>query len=175
MSANSRMSIAVHVLTWMTLDRRNGQEIATSRRIAGSVNTNPVVIRRCLGDLRKAGLVKARRGAGAGWSLAREPQTISLLDVYHAVEDKDQALFAMHHTPPNDACPVGFGIQPTLHRVYSRLDDVVQQELATTSIADVLRDALAEQRSRCGPDTVTPATLPRVVTSPVADLQIFRR
>ncbi|MEU7858723.1 hypothetical protein [Nonomuraea sp. NPDC049141] len=42
---------------------------------------------------------------------------------------------------------MGFGIQPTLHRVYGRLDDVVQQELATTSIADVLRDTLAEQRS----------------------------
>ncbi|MFF0312637.1 Rrf2 family transcriptional regulator [Streptosporangium sp. NPDC004379] len=145
MSANSRMSVLVHVLTWMALDRRDNPEGATSQRIAGSVNTNPVVIRRCLGDLRKAGLVQARRGAGVGWSLTREPEAITLLDVYGAIED--ETLFAMHHTPPNASCPVGFGIRPTLRRVYGRLDDVLRQELATTTIADVLRDVLAEQRS----------------------------
>ncbi|MEU9831953.1 Rrf2 family transcriptional regulator [Streptosporangium sp. NPDC048047] len=145
MSANSRMSVFVHVLTWMALDRRDNPEGATSQRIAGSVNTNPVVIRRCLGDLRKAGLVQARRGAGLGWSLTREPEAITLLDVYGAIED--ETVFAMHHTPPNTSCPVGFGIRPTLRRVYGRLDDVMRQELATTTIADVLRDVLAEQRS----------------------------
>jgi DNA-binding IscR family transcriptional regulator len=46
------MTIAVHVLTWMALERRNGQEIVTSERVAGTVNTQPVVIRRCLGQLR---------------------------------------------------------------------------------------------------------------------------
>jgi Rrf2 family protein len=138
------MTIAVHVLTWMTLDQRNGQEIATSERIASSVNTNPVVIRRCLGDLREAGLVQARRGAGAGWTLAREPQSIDLLEVYRAVGDR--ALFGMHRTPPNESCPVGFGIRPALQHVYDGLEDRLQQELAGTSIADVLRDVLAQQR-----------------------------
>lgn len=104
MSANSRMTIATHVLTWMSLDRKNN-EVATSERIAGSVNTNPVVIRRCLGDLRKAGLVGSR-GAGAGWILKREPEEITLLEVYLAVEGEGP--FAMHHTPPNADCPVGF-------------------------------------------------------------------
>jgi Rrf2 family protein len=141
MSANSRMSIAVHVLTWMALDERNGQAIATSQRIAESVNTNAVVIRRCLGDLREAGLVQSKRGAGAGWTLARDPESIALLDVYCAVED--DGLFAMHRTPPNSDCPVGFGIRPTLHSIYDRLDGAVRRELASASIADVLRDVLA--------------------------------
>jgi Rrf2 family protein len=136
------MTIATHVLTWMSLDRKNN-EVATSERIAGSVNTNPVVIRRCLGDLRKAGLVESKRGAGAGWILKREPEEITLLEVYLAVEGEGP--FAMHHTPPNADCPVGFGIQPTLQQVYSSLEQQMQQQLARTTIADMLQGVLAQR------------------------------
>jgi DNA-binding IscR family transcriptional regulator len=64
----------VHVLAWLTLARRQRYEVLTSGQVAASVNTNAVVIRRCLGDLRRAGLVSAIPGAGAGWSLARRPR-----------------------------------------------------------------------------------------------------
>ncbi|MFF7966135.1 Rrf2 family transcriptional regulator [Streptomyces sp. NPDC007903] len=144
MSANSKMSIAVHVLAWMALDRLDEETIATSQRIADSVNTNPVVIRRCLMELRDAGIVHGRRGAKAGWTLAREPESITLRDVYGAVEGN--GLFALHRTPPNETCPVGFGIRPVLNAVYTRLDDAVRDELAAISIADVLRDVQAERR-----------------------------
>lgn len=59
------MTIGAHVLTWMSLDGGNNA-VAVSERIAEGVNTNSVVICRCLGDLRKAGLVQAKRGVGAG-------------------------------------------------------------------------------------------------------------
>ncbi|MFD9495187.1 Rrf2 family transcriptional regulator [Streptomyces sp. NPDC060005] len=144
MSVNSRLTIGVHVLTWMSLDREQN-DVATSERIAGSVNTNPVVIRRCLGDLRRAGLVEAKRGGGAGWFLIREPEDITLLAVYLAVESGN--LFGLHHSPPNDECPIGFGIQPALGRVYGVLEEQMQQELARTSIADVLRDVMEQQKS----------------------------
>ncbi|MGY5034077.1 Rrf2 family transcriptional regulator [Streptomyces sp. 900116325] len=143
MSANSRMTIGAHVLTWMSLDRQNN-EVATSERIAESVNTNPVVIRRCLGDLRKAGLVHAKRGVGAGWTLTREPEEITLLEVYFAMESGSP--FGMHHTPPNADCPVGFGIRPALQQVYSGAEQRMQQHLAGTTIADLLRDVLAQQQ-----------------------------
>src|SRR5262245_32035310 len=99
MAANSRLTIAVHALAWLALARWRGHEILTSDQVAASVNANPVVIRRSLGDLRLAGLVEVRHGAGAGWRLAREPEEITLLDVYAAVAQ--EPLFAMHHTEPN--------------------------------------------------------------------------
>lgn len=73
MSANSRMTIAVHVLAWMAFVHDMGREMVTSDQIATSVSTNAVVIRRSLADLRDAGLVTVRHGAGAAgaWPVRR--------------------------------------------------------------------------------------------------------
>jgi DNA-binding IscR family transcriptional regulator len=140
MSANSRLTVAVHALAWMALARRDGHEVMTSDQVAASVNTNPVIIRRSLGDLRAAGLVQVRHGVGAGWSLAREPAEITLREVYEAVER--EPLFGMHRTEPNLACPVGRGIRPALGSVYAGVEEVLRDELECTSIADVLRETL---------------------------------
>ena len=143
MAANSRLTIAVHALTWLALAHRRGTGVLTSEQVAASINTNPVIIRRCLGDLRRAGLVHVRRGHGAGWSLARDPKEITLFDVYDAVEH--ESVFAMHHTEPNLECPVGKGIRPVLGTIYSSVDQVVRAKLQCTSIADVLRDTVPSE------------------------------
>ena len=140
MAANSRLTIAAHALAWLALAKRRGVDVLTSEQVAASVNTNPVVIRRSLGDLRRAGLVEVRHGAGAGWSLAADPEEITLLDVYHAVAD--EPLFALHHTEPNLECPVGRGIRPALSGVYGAIEQTVRRELGRTSIADVLRETM---------------------------------
>jgi DNA-binding IscR family transcriptional regulator len=64
---------SVHILSFMILWQQRRPEPATSDRIAQSVNTNPVVIRRLLGLLQKGGLVKSQRGVNAGWRLAKRP------------------------------------------------------------------------------------------------------
>jgi len=140
MAANSRLTIAVHALAWMALAQRQGRAVLTSDQVAASVNTNAVIIRRSLGTLRRAGLVEVRHGAGAGWSLARAPERISLLDVYDAVEQ--EPLFGMHHTEPNLECPVGNGIRPTLDHLYGGVEQALRRELGRTSIADVLSQTL---------------------------------
>ncbi|MEV0401898.1 Rrf2 family transcriptional regulator [Actinoallomurus sp. NPDC050550] len=140
MAANSRLTIAVHALAWMALAQRQGRDELTSDQVAASVNTNPVIIRRSLGDLRRAGLVSVRHGAGAGWSLTRPPEEISLVEVYDAVER--EPLFGLHRTEPNLECPVGRGIRPALGSVYGGAEQALRRELGRTSIADVLRETL---------------------------------
>ena len=139
MSANSRFTVALHILTWMALVARK-REIVTSDQIAASVNTNPVFIRRILGLLDKAHLVIVQHGTGAGWKLARTPDTISLLDVYQAIEQ--QPLFELHHSLPNQTCPVGKGIQPALKHFYGDAEAAMKQQLAQVTVADVLNETL---------------------------------
>ncbi|MEW2525922.1 Rrf2 family transcriptional regulator [Streptomyces sp. NPDC047071] len=142
MSANSRMTVATHALTWMALVcPRRPDGIVTSDEIAASVNTNPVVIRRTLGGLRDAGLVVSQRGQGAGWRLARDPGAITLRDVYLAVEP--DPLLALHASAPNRKCPVGRGIPPVLRGAYDRAEEAMKAELAEVTVADVLKETVA--------------------------------
>ncbi|ONI75906.1 transcriptional regulator [Kribbella sp. ALI-6-A] len=147
MSTNSRMSVAVHVLAWIAYDRRGtDKEIATSERIATSVNTNPVVIRRALGQLKAAGLVDGSRGRLTGWELTRDAARITLLDVYRAVGEGE--VFALPAAPPDAECYVGYGIHDVLAGTYRNAQQALCAELERVTIADVLRDALARYESR---------------------------
>jgi Rrf2 family protein len=140
-SANSRMTVAVHILSFMLLWEQRRSEPATSERIAQSVNTNPVVIRRLLGLLRKGGLVESQRGVNAGWRLARRPGAVTLLDVYEAVEDAP--LFALHASPPNQQCPIGRGVRPALKKVYGALEAQLRQRLSRTTLSQVFADTMS--------------------------------
>jgi DNA-binding IscR family transcriptional regulator len=82
-----------------------------------------------------------QHGTGAGWTLARPSEKISLREVYNAVEQ--EPLFELHHTLPNQACPVGRSIQPALKRFYSDAEAAMKQQLAQVTVADVLDETLA--------------------------------
>ena len=140
MSANSRLTIATHALTWMAGHHHEGAESSTSEQIAKSVRTNPAAIRRLLAQLGRAGLVVSKRGAGSGWRLARTPEEIRLSDIDDALGAEN--LFALHRNEPSPNCPIAQGIRPVLTEVYDRVDAAVRQELEQTTLAEVLRDTV---------------------------------
>ncbi|MDB5310152.1 MAG: ywnA [Gemmataceae bacterium] len=134
MTKSSRFVIATHVLA--LLAHGDGESL-TSEWIAGSVNTNAVVIRRILALLARAGLVATQEGAKGGSRLARPAKEINLLAVYRAVEEGD--LFASHPQPPNPQCPVGCHIQAALEPTLDAAEEAMAMSLAKTTVADVVR------------------------------------
>ena len=138
--SNSRMTVAVHILSYLVLASSKRPDLVTSEQIARSVRTNPVVIRRLLGLLRESGLVRSKRGVNAGWTLARSPKAITLLDVYNAVHD--DSLFGLHASPPNPQCPIGRGLPATLRKVYGSLEGELRRQLARISVDEVLAETL---------------------------------
>ena len=134
MNTNSRFTIAIHILTILAYKQ---YERVTSAMISKSVTTNPVVIRRLLGDLKKAGLVLPHKGSHGGWELKRNPQDISLRDVYTAVSGG--GLFSLHHQLPNQDCLIGKTIQSTLKIFFQDAEDAMTTRLQESTIADVLK------------------------------------
>src|SRR6266540_3880605 len=141
MSTSSRFVVAVHILT--LLETEGGRPV-TSAYVAGSVSTNPGVIRRLLSMLARAGLVTSQLGAGGGALLAKPARQIRLLDVYRAVESSD--VFALHLSPPNPQCPVGKHIQPALSSVLQRAERALEGELGDVTVADVVHSVAARAR-----------------------------
>ena len=133
MAQSSRFAVAVHVLTLLA----SVGETLTSETIAGSVNTNPVVIRRLVAQLVRAGLVISHPGSGGGVALARRAAEISLEQVRQAVEGK--ARVALPPCSPNPACLVGANVQAVLLAALARSERARETELAKTSVADLAR------------------------------------
>lgn len=144
MASSCRFAFAVHVLAVLALKRATGG--VCSELLAGSVNTNPVIIRRLLTRLRHAGLVTTQKGAGGGATLCRPPEKIVLDTVYRAVDPGSS--FAHHPHLPNQRCPVGAGIEKVLDEVFSTAQTALENALAHRSLADVLAAMEAEAKPR---------------------------
>ena len=63
MATNSRMASAVHIMSFVAYA---GDEGTTSEAIAKSLQTNPVVVRKILKLLERAGLIALRQGRHGG-------------------------------------------------------------------------------------------------------------
>ncbi|WP_202900441.1 Rrf2 family transcriptional regulator [Parvularcula oceani] len=90
------------------------------------------------GQLRRAGLVESRRGAGGGYVLSRDPATLSLAEVVAAVDE----------TVRTTACPPGGEVGCTgtsarclTHGLWRELDGHIEGFLAGKSLADVAKGA----------------------------------
>lgn len=87
MQVSARVDYALRAMTELAAASRDngcealrGVEIATSQAIPKKFMEN------ILFDLRRAGFIKARRGAGGGYQLARAADEITLADIIRAVE-----------------------------------------------------------------------------------------
>ncbi|SEO88267.1 DNA-binding transcriptional regulator, IscR family [Amphibacillus marinus] len=136
MSISSRFAVGIHILSLINVDQ--GVTIS-SDYLAGSVNTNPVVIRRMMGMLKKAGLIEVRPGI-AGIKLAKEPELITLFDVYKAVDVvQEKELFSIHENPHPD-CTVGKHIQSTVEPLFIAAQLAMEKVLSNVTLLDVVED-----------------------------------
>lgn len=138
-STNTQFAVATHVVTLLA---GAPEAVLSSELLAGSAGANPVHVRRVLGALRRAELVGSRPGAAGGWRLARSADTITLGDVWRAVQG-DDPLLGLHGAAPG--CTVGQRIQLALGEVDRRAARAVEDELARTTVDDLARETRARE------------------------------
>lgn len=138
MKISSRLSVAIHILSVLSIGKDN---VCTSELIAGSVNTNPVVIRRVIGMLKKAGLVNVNAGCGGAY-LLKSIENITLLDIYKAVEVVKEGKLFQIHEEPNPKCIVGSNIEDVLENILIRAERAMEDVLQNVTMKNVVTDLL---------------------------------
>lgn len=128
---NSRFAISLHILTLL---EKAKEEVLSSDYIAGSININPVLVRKELINLRNHGFVNSKEGKNGGSSLAKSADKITLDEVYNAV--KQNHLLGVSKNTPNPHCPVGKQINRHLDALYESTEKVLLKELSGKSLAD---------------------------------------
>lgn len=136
MSISSRFAVGIHILALIEI---NKDGVSSSEFLARSVNTNPALIRKIMGMLKKAGLIKVNPGI-AGAKLSKELSDITMLDVYKAVHVvQDNELFKVHESP-NIECPVGRNIQDTIEPLFSTAQLAMENILGKVNLEDIVKD-----------------------------------
>lgn len=137
MQISSRFTIAVHILICIETFKEDYK--ITSDFLASSVNVNPVVIRRLLQQLKKAGIINVKRGSGGAY-IEKPLDEITLLDVYNAVECIDNGNLFHFHENPNSRCPVGRNIHSVLDRRLDSIQQAMEREMSSVTLQDIVDD-----------------------------------
>ena len=137
MQISSRFTIAIHVLVCIETFKNDYK--VTSEFLASSVNVNPVVIRRLLQQLKRAGIIHVKRGSG-GTDIEKPLNEITLFDVYNAVECVEDGTLFHFHENPSQLCPVGKNIHAILDVRLEKIQKAMEKEMRSISIQDIMND-----------------------------------
>lgn len=128
MKVSDAASLALHAAAYLAA--RAGTRVAASR-IAKALSVSAAHLSKVLGRLERAGLVRGRRGPSGGFELARSPESITLKDVYEAIEgpiESEQCLLG--EVACNGKCMLGGLVRS--------VDDSVRAKLKALRLSDVM-------------------------------------
>ncbi|MFH1567891.1 MAG: Rrf2 family transcriptional regulator [Gemmatimonadota bacterium] len=146
MKLSKRTQYALRALA--DLATRSGDGPVGAEQLANHHGMPAKYLEQILLALTNAGLLNSRRGAGGGYSLAREPGMISLGEVIRTIEGDVVLLDCVDGASPAE-CTCGHRPTCGLARVVGDLSGAIGQLLAGATLADVcdrteaLRDAVA--------------------------------
>ena len=139
MQITSRFTVALHIFTCVEVF--NDEYKVTSDFLAGSINTNPVIIRKILTQLKNAGLIEVARGTG-GITVTKPLSEITFYDVYEAIEPVENGDLFRFHENPNPECPVGRNIHKLLDQKLQAIQGAMEDEMKRYTVEDLHTGAL---------------------------------
>ena len=132
MKKNSKISVALHALIHLA----QSDQARTSEDLADCVCTNPVVVRRILGALRKHGLVQSDKGHGGGWKLLKSPKSITLYDVYYALDER--LLPSAPQVDSKEQCGIVHALTHTMQEFISEAETLLDSKLKNVNLQSML-------------------------------------
>ncbi len=134
---NVQFATSVHIILALALMSKETKRLPNSDSLAESIQTNPVVVRRLLSLLNKAGLIKSTRGKNGGVQLKKSPPEITLKDVYLALEIEE--CVKPHNKPPHKECPVSCSIHGIMSSIAEGYQKTNLKYLESLKLSDLLK------------------------------------
>lgn len=168
---STKFVTACYILSFVAY---HGPDMISTQTIARWVNVNASRVRQIVARLVRAGLLSSTRGGEGGVVVGRDPQGITLLDIYDAVDEQEMALFSVENpfSDWKDRCRVHSVLttmRGELERDFrKRLSEVLMTSLyAPPSAGDAMPVPTKQKASSPSKAAVTRSAA-AVVTSPRA-------
>jgi Rrf2 family protein len=129
---------AIAVVTFVGFKVECGiYEFVPTKEIAQALNLAGPTAVKVLQSLSRAGIIETREGAKGGVRLVNSPDTITLLDIFHAVE-QERPVFRMDVKVRMINSHVQ-QVQQRVHDTFNRAEQAMKDELRAVTIADILK------------------------------------
>lgn len=128
---SGKFAITLHILTLLS---KFPDEYLSSEFLAGSMNINPVLVRKEIANLKKHNMVESREGKNGGTRLAKSVKDITLDDIFKMTFQKVSLGYAKND--PNPACPVGKKINQNLDALYDDINNKISTQLKEISLME---------------------------------------
>jgi Rrf2 family protein len=128
---NGRFSISLHILTLLD---SFPDELVSSEFLAGSININPVLVRKEISNLKKHGLVASKEGKSGGFMLGKPSKQIRLSEIYKAV--RQSPILGQTRNTPNPKCMVGKQIDKHLNNLFDEAEEALIKKLDKTTLSE---------------------------------------
>ncbi len=139
MQITSRFTVALDIFSCVEVFKDEYK--VTSDFLAGSINTNPVIIRKILTQLKNTGLIEVARGTG-GITVTKPLSEITFYDVYETIEPVENGDLFHFHENPNPECPVGRNIHALLDQKLQAIQSAMEDEMKRYTVEDLRSGAL---------------------------------
>ncbi|MCD7775591.1 MAG: Rrf2 family transcriptional regulator [Clostridiales bacterium] len=137
MRVSKRFPLAVHRLLFVAV--LSPKKRVTSKLVAESTGSNPVSVRNIFLKLSNSELLTASAGKNGGVCLARQPQDITLWDIYRAVELEDaEKIFNIYEG--SDSCPIGRNFYQVLHPHMVSAAMAMEKDMELVTLASLISE-----------------------------------
>ncbi|MDO9508922.1 MAG: Rrf2 family transcriptional regulator [Thermovirgaceae bacterium] len=120
-------SLALHGVSLLAANRRR----MSIREIAAATGASEAHLSKVFQRLVKEGMIRSIRGPGGGFDLAKTPESITLLDIYSAIEGMPSSDTCFLHSGscPFRGCIFGDLIEDLTERVLRYLGDTTLADM----------------------------------------------
>lgn len=132
---SGKFAITVHILSLLS---KHPEDFLSSEYLAGSMNINPVLVRKEIANLKKHSIVESREGKYGGTRLLKPAKEITLKDIFCMTFEMVHLGYAKND--PNPACPVGKNINQNLETLYTDINKNISGQLEKISLLEFTKD-----------------------------------